>query len=108
MEDNKELLLEIKDYISNANNKIICVIEDIRQTNQLDDLLDLLEGLTFCFHGLNLIKTDNIETNEEFLKEKISEILDGVENQDYNLIVDILEYEILQIVEDLNIELKNI
>ena len=108
MEDKNELLLEIKDYISNANDKIMNVIEDIRETNELDDLLDLLEGLTFSFHGLNLIKTDDIEANEEFLKEKISEILDGVENQDFNLIADILEYEVLEVVQELNESLQNI
>lgn len=103
----KELLNEIAQYFEKANNSIEFMINDIRTNNNLNDLVDLLEGLTYCFKGINLINIENINTSIEDLKENISEILDGVENQDFNLIADILEYEIMEKVEDLNKVLKN-
>ncbi len=107
IDNNQELLNEIKQYFEKANNSIEFIINDIRINNNLNDLVDLLEGLTYCFNGINLMNIENISTSIEDLKENIEEILDGVENQDFNLIADILEYEIIEKVEDLNKVLKN-
>lgn len=106
--NNKQgLLNEIKQYIQKVNNSIQSVIDDVRINNNLNNLVDLLEGLTYCFKGINLMNIESIDIYIEELKQNIVEILDGVENQDFNLIADILEYEIIERIEDLNKILKN-
>ncbi|WP_317367065.1 hypothetical protein [uncultured Tyzzerella sp.] len=105
--DKKQLLNDIKEYIKKVSERIEEVINTIRTNSDLNDLPDLLEGLTYCINGLNLMNIENVNISIEDLKENISEILDGMENQDFNLIADILEYEIIEKIEDLNEILKN-
>lgn len=105
--NNQGLLNEIKQYIQKANNSIQSIIDDVRINNNLNNLVDLLEGLTYCFKGINLMNIESIDISIEELKQNIVEILDGVENQDFSLIADILEYEIIERIEDLNKILKN-
>ena len=107
MENNNELLNDIKSYIIKVNDRLENIIDDIRIENKLDELADFIEGLLYCVRGLILINVD-IDIDEININNKIEEILEALENQDYNLIADILEYEVLEIVEDLNTELKNI
>lgn len=109
MENNQELLQDIKEYINKVNNSIENVIEDIRENNNLNDLVDLLEGLTYCFKGLSLQKDiHNIDIDEDNLQIKIEEILDGVENGDFSLVADILEYELMEVIYDLNKDLEQL
>lgn len=106
--NNDDVLLEIKEYINNANNLIEDLIEDIRKNNYLEDLVDLLEGLTYCIFGLKAIKQDEIEVSIENLQRNLTEITEGIENRDFNLIADIVEYEMLEILNDLNENLQMI
>ena len=104
----KELLNDIKDYVKRIDSSLENFIEEIRKTNNITNLADLIEGLVYTFRGIELLNIENIDISVEDLNENINEILDGMENQDFNLIADILEYEIMEKINDLNNDLKNI
>lgn len=105
----EEIFKEIKEYLQNIDNSIQEVIQDIRENNNISNLIDILDALVYCFRGLNLTKElHNIDIDENDFKDKVEEILEATKNEDYNLIADIVEYEILENVENLNIKLENI
>ncbi len=105
----EEMFNEIKEYIKNVNSIMKSVIKSIREDNNINNLVDILDGLAYCYRGLNLTKElHNIDIDENNFKEKVEEILEATQNEDYNLIADIVEYEILENVENLNIKLENI
>ena len=105
----EEIFQQIKEYIQNISSYIKNIIDEIREYNDIDNLTDILDGLAYCFRGLNLTKDlHNIEIDEDNFKEKVEEILEATENQDYNLIADIVEYELLEIIEELNTKLINV
>lgn len=107
--NNQEVLEDIKNYIENTNNILEDLIEDIRENNNIENLPNLMEGLLYCSRGLELTKElHTVEVDEQFLKEKFEEILEAIENQDFNLIADIIDYEILELVENINENLQNI
>ena len=105
----EEMFQQIKEYMKNINGIIRNIVDDIRENNNISNLVDILDGLAYCFRGLNLTKElHNISIDENNFKEKVEEILEATQNEDYNLIADIVEYEILENVENLNIKLENI
>ena len=105
----EEMFNEIKEYMKNINGIIQNIVDDIRENNNISNLIDMLDGLAYCYRGLNLTKElHNIDINENDFKDKVEEILEATQNEDYNLIADIVEYEILENVENLNTKLENI
>ena len=104
----QEIFNEIKEYIKNISNNMQNIIESIRENSNISDLTDILDGLAYCYRGLNLTKELHINIDENNFKEKVEEILEAIQNKDYNLIADIVEYEILENVERLNTKLENI
>lgn len=108
-QEKNEILESIKQYIYIIDSNLINIIEEVRENHFSNSLVDLLDNLTYCFRGLNLTSDiHNIEVDEEFFKEKVREMLEAMENEDFNLIADILEYEISEMIEDLNLKLESI
>lgn len=102
----EEIFKQIKEHMQNISPYIQNIIDETREYNDINNLTDMLDGLLYCFRGLNLTKDlHNIEVDEDNFKEKVEEILQATENEDYNLIADIVEYEIFEMVKNINIEL---
>ncbi|WP_250278530.1 hypothetical protein [[Clostridium] colinum] len=105
--EKEEIIPNIKEYINKVNNEIENIINEIRNNNNIDNLLNMLEGISYCIKGLVIIN-DSFSIIEDNLKSQLEEILEGVENGDFNLVADIVEYEIVEIVQDLNENLEKL
>lgn len=112
MEDSlykQELISSIIEYFDKLESNIPNKLSDLREGSEGEELASLLEGISHCFKGILLTQEfHNIKIDQEFLKDKTKEILDAFENQDYSLIGDVIEYEILEEIVNINTELKKL
>lgn len=100
-----EALESLYDYSFRLIDGINVVVEDFRQQREdkgLKILPQIIEGLQWAievvFRTKYVFKEYGIEIEEEEIKNLLNELLDAVENQDYVLISDLLEYEIIELL----------
>lgn len=96
----QEVLENIKKYIQNIYENKDEILDNIRENNEINPIIEILDSLTYCIRGINLTSDiSNIDIDEEDFKSKMEEMTQAIENQDNNLLIDIFEYEILEIIE---------
>ncbi|MDE6357782.1 MAG: hypothetical protein K2L15_04225 [Eubacteriales bacterium] len=96
----QEVFEDIKKYIQNIYEKKDEILDNIRENNEVNLIIEILDSLTYCIRGINLTSDiSNIDIDEEDFKSKMEEMTQAIENQDNNLLMDIFEYEILEIIE---------
>lgn len=95
-----ELLSECLEYMSRIYDDFDNINESVRKKENIAVVPQIAEGV---FSVLKIIEStvDMHEIRPEFgeIKELIADMLDGMENGDYNLISDIFEYEIKPLYE---------
>lgn len=101
---------EVNDVLITLNDYLLKLIPAIKecakhyQSGQLDDgsnlLINMIEGLNWVI-GVASINIDTQGNSIEEINIKLNEIVRAFENQDYILVGDILEYEILATMQEL-------
>lgn len=97
-----DVLLTVNDYIK----KLIVGIEqnipgirDFRMDECGDNLADIFDGLQWTYDALKLTKSvQGKEINVEEIDGFLEEMLEAFENEDFILMSDLFEYEILPIL----------
>lgn len=107
MENNKELIIETYDTAQNYMLKLIKGIEVFNNyicSNNISEAIKIFasitEGMEWLINALKLTKTvqaEEIDIDE--MTVYFPEMMEGIENEDYILVGDILEYEIKPIFE---------
>lgn len=116
MNNNIELLEEIKEYIEKADKLSINIVENIRVGENIEEFINLIEGISYCIEGIyNLcniglenIEEETIKQYRENFNRNTNEMVEALENNDINLLADILEYEVVELISDLNNQIKNV
>lgn len=94
MNDKIEILKSVYEYITNVDNRIMDIANEIREGKNYKEIPNLVEGVTYIMRALPATKEiHNIDIDVENIKDIISDMLDGFENGDNGLIADIMEYE---------------
>lgn len=94
MKEKLEVLTSIYDYILKAENQIIDISNLIRDGQGYKNITDFIEAITYIWQTFDITKDiHGINMNEYNINELVKDIMDGLENGDYNLIADIFEYE---------------
>ncbi|MFD3157511.1 hypothetical protein ACFIJ5_11700 [Haloimpatiens sp. FM7330] len=107
-----EVLKIAKKYMENMNDAILKAAEYIQNEDYykgMDLVINITDGLEWIIQLIvsrNDIYTGNMGIDE--FTNKIKEIVEAFENQDYILIGDLLEYEIKPIVENYYNETTNL
>lgn len=113
---NQQLIQETKQSVYEYNPRLITGIEQVcnfiqtgKETEGLSLLSKVLEGIQWTIQaisGINKI-TPNCLPNEELIFDHINEMLSGLEMGDYVLVTDLLEYEILPFLNQVQDSLNN-
>ncbi|TCT14020.1 hypothetical protein EDC18_10789 [Natranaerovirga pectinivora] len=106
-----ESLLEYLPKIIIGIEKNIDLFRQDREEEAVNLLIQVIEGLQWIFTVLGqtteTLKSNGIEVDASRINDVFIELLDGVKNQDYVLVTDLMEYEMLDILKDLKLRLEN-
>jgi hypothetical protein len=103
--DNMELLLNLKDYGEKLFSGIIKASEFFQsydEANGSELMINIIDGLQWF---IDATVSCSIFSNEDDLiniNDKFKELVEAFENQDYVLIGDLLQYELLPIIQKIN------
>lgn len=108
--EEKELLKTVDNYLYNLRNGIKNVsdlIQEGKEQEALNIIAQIADGLQWVEEAINATKYyhDNklsLKEMNEFLKE----ISEALENEDYILVSDLFEYEIMPIMKKLHSDIK--
>lgn len=99
----QELLSSFQEYVGKLIDGIEKCIEYFRSQQEhlaLPLFADIIEGLQWtievAFGTKEVLKQYEIEIDETQINQVFKELLEAVQNQDYVLTADILEYEVLE------------
>lgn len=99
-----EYLYKLKDGIKNISD----LIQEGREEQSFNIIAQVADGLQWVDEAFIVTKEyHNNELNLEKINEFIEEIAEALENEDYILVSDLFAYEILPIIEDLQVTIKN-
>lgn len=107
-----DALVTARDYINNLKDGIGKAINYYQsgQENKGSNLIyPIAEGIEWLMQVL-ILCSDVVDSKEsiDILKENLYEIVDGFQNEDYILISDIFEYEILTVLDSIQSSLEKI
>lgn len=100
----QEIVENYNNYLDILNVNILPLSEKLRE----GDIADSLEKITFLFEGMEWILTVNKALSElnylnkvdqEAINKILKEITIALENKDYYLSADLLEYELFEVIE---------
>lgn len=98
---------EYLDKLKSGINKVINLIEEDNEGKACNYLSDITEGIDWISQVITLtadIQKEKIELGD--INEKLTEAVEALENEDYNLLGDIFKYEILPILESMHKQIK--
>lgn len=109
MEDKKEILSDVYEYLFKVNPQMQEIADDIRDGLISDDLPDLIESLTYIKRAIELTKDIHEIGNDEYdFENYLNDIAEGLENKDYSLVADIIEYELIGMMKNWEEVIKEI
>lgn len=111
MDEKIEALKTADKYMDNLKNGINSIVEKFQDGHESDalHLLPLaIDGLQWMTQVMTLTKDVQIGSVDlSKFNEKLNEIVEAIENEDYILVGDLFEYEILPILEDTHVVIKD-
>lgn len=110
MKEKIEVLITANEYIYNikkAIKNVSILINENKEAEAYKIIQDLPEALAWTFDAVNLTNDclkSELEINliNDFLKE----IIEAIENDDFILVGDIFNYELLPVIENLHTEIQ--
>lgn len=101
-----EVLNTANKYLDNLENGILQVVEAFQQQNQSKgcQLIPLIaDGINWVVDVVELTKDMHKENiNISNIDEKLQEVVEALENEDYILVGDLFEYEVLPIIKQVH------
>ncbi|AMA62934.1 hypothetical protein SFB93_00140 [Kurthia gibsonii] len=99
-----ETMVNYNEYIERIKLNINPLIESLREEKpeeQLNEVANLIEGLEWLVTVNQKLSELNYENKIDVfsLNQQLQEVVVAIENQDYNLCADILEYDILETIQ---------
>lgn len=100
-----ETIESYNDYLSKLPAGCLVIAEKLRGGQvqvALNHIKDFSEGLVWLVDAGNLLKENDIDVvlSVERVHEFLNEINDALEIQDYNLVADLFEYELVEFFKD--------
>lgn len=110
-EEKNEALKTAYDYI----NKLILGIENVsnliqvgKEVEGIKELIPVLDGIEYISKIIDLTKEVHVEEiNLEELNNQLKEIIDAFENEDYVLLGDLLNYELIPTINNIQEKINN-
>lgn len=106
MNEKIEVLITANEYLSNLQQGIDKLVEAFEEEdyNKGCSLISLVsEGIGWVTDVINLTKDIQVETIKiDEIDEKLEEVVEAIENEDYVLIGDLFKYEIAPIIKNIH------
>jgi len=105
-----ETLSTANEYMNNLEKGVNIIVESIREKNTkkaVDTIVLFCNGVDWLMEAVEL--TNEIQKEEisfQSLNEKLEETVEALENDDYNLVGDLFNYEIKEILEEIHSKIK--
>ena len=96
-----EMLDEALEYMDRVLSQIDGVCGNLRKKEGINLIAQISEGFTAILQIVEYtLDITEIKIDSENVKEFVSEIVEGMENGDFNLVADIIEYELKPLYEE--------
>lgn len=107
--DKEEILVEYNTYIGSLPDglsKLLQSIEDEQVDKLKSQIVLFVEGLQWLLSASNYLKKQGVklDTDLDVLNNHLKILIEGLEKQDYVLMSDIIEYELIPYFENLKVE----
>ncbi|MGG7174133.1 hypothetical protein ACQPV1_12490 [Clostridium neonatale] len=105
-----EVLQTANDYMNNLKDGIVNLanmIQEGKEQEAITIIPQVVDGIEWVVQVITLTK--EVQKNEigvEALNDQLQEIIEALENEDYILVGDLFNYEILPILEDIHEGIK--
>lgn len=112
MEEKIEVLNTVNEYLNNLKNGIGQLVSafEVGENNKGCSLIPLVaDGIAWIMEAINL--TRDIHKNYidiSMIDDKLNEIVEAIENEDYILVGDLFNYEILPILDNIHMEIRKV
>lgn len=107
-----EVLKTTDEYLEKLKKGIVDMVEEIQSGNEMKgvgSIPAIADGIGWVLEAVNNTKPvqkEIIEFND--INEFLNETVEGIENEDYILVGDLFNYEILPILERIHTDIKKI
>ncbi|MCI8805131.1 MAG: hypothetical protein HFE59_04435 [Clostridiales bacterium] len=96
-----EMLGEALEYMDRVLSQVDGVCESLRKKEGINLIAQISEGFTAILQIVEYTQDiTEIKVDSGNIKEFVSEVVDGMENSDFNLVADIMEYELKPLYEE--------
>lgn len=105
-----ETLKTVNEYLYNLEAGINDIVNQIQQGNEIEgikNIIPVLDGIDYVCKAIILTKDihkDEISLDD--LNSQLKEIIEAFENEDYILLGDLLNYELLPIINEIHEKIK--
>ena len=105
-----DILRTADEYLGKLKKGIENVVDLIQEGNEIEgvkNIIPVFDGIEYISKVINLTKeVQKDEINLDDLNNQLKEIIEAFENEDYILIGDLLNYELLPVLEDIHTRIK--
>lgn len=112
MNEKIEALVTANEYLDNLKSGILQVVEAFQQEDEKRgcSLIPLVaDGIKWITDVVNLTRdVQNEEINISQIDEKLEEVVEAIENEDYILVGDLFNYEVLPIIEKIHEQIRKL
>lgn len=106
-----EILQTANEYLYKLKDGILKLVELIQQENEQQAILlipEISDGIDWIIKVMELTKDTSPNISLENINEHLQAVLEALDNEDYILLGDIFNYEILSILEEIHNEIGTI
>jgi len=101
LEGKIEMIKEALEYVDRVVSQIDDVCTKLRKKEEIEDIAQISDGLIAVLKIVKYTKDiTEINIDGENIEGFVSEMADGMENGDFNLVSDIIEYELKPLYEE--------
>ncbi|OON94507.1 MAG: hypothetical protein ATN31_03240 [Candidatus Epulonipiscioides saccharophilum] len=96
-----ELKEELQVYLPRLEKGLISILNKLKNGQEgpaFDLLTDAIEGLSWTITSLDIINSTIVDSDE--FQETLETMLDAMENRDIDTIADVIEFELLDVIND--------
>jgi hypothetical protein len=112
MNNQVEVLVTVEEYIYELKKGITNVvqyIQDGQEQSAFKLIGQIADGIEWLLQAIKLTKDYHQgKVSDNNINEKLSEIVEALENEDYVLVSDLFNYEILEVLDIIQKEINNI
>lgn len=112
MNEKMEALVTANEYMNNLKNGVNMLVNYIQggeENKGISLIPDIADGISWVVEVMKLTKdVHKQEIDVLMIDEKLNEVVEAIENEDFILVGDLFEYEILPILADIHEKINKV